>query len=143
MMLNRSLIWSIAEMNNSFSISEFWSSWPLYPRRIANSRATINWISIRFIPWSRSKKSRTTLKRISLYEMHMDHINNILWCHKIWPILNGPYINVYCLTCDGTLNNQTLCFSDLQVYHVLVSDHNKILFVLMDNSRLGNLFLCI
>ena len=46
---------------SSFSISEFCFSWPSYPSKIANSKATTSGISARSIPCKISKKRRTTL----------------------------------------------------------------------------------
>ena len=53
------------------------------------------------------------------------------------------YILMFSNTYDGTSNSQIFYSFDLQVGRELVSAHSKIQFVLMDNSKLESLFLCI
>ena len=55
----------MADVNSSFSISDC-SNWPSYPSRTINSTTIISGTSIRFIPWSRSKKSRRVLSKICI-----------------------------------------------------------------------------
>ena len=118
MILNRSLSWSMAEANSSFSISELASSFPSYARKMMNSTTITSGTSIRFIPWRRSKKSRMTLSKI--YTCYKTYTYN----RRLWWFMSSIYShqnNCEYQSCNWKGNSQILYFSRSQVCLVLSS----------------------